>query len=571
MLCNTCDRHGLAVLLNDRMSIMPSRIAQRSRKSAKKTSKRVVLYVPDTFDPDVHLPEELRHLPDYARFLLHRINVGRVHLRRGNCLVYLKRDYLVEFIPKERFTAIRDALVESDVIHVRKFCVKGEMSFGYRLLYPHNQGFFLYQPTTKRLINKIVRWRKQESDALRHPVHRELRRYVKALTIDEQAALTSVHGTPFQQAAQVAMIRRIAEGDFFSIPDRYGRFHSNVTNLKKTLRPFLRYRDSELVNLDIANSQPMVFCLLLVNLLSNNGKLKNLIDYKFTESSNPYALDIDEAFLLSLSSSSSLSSAFPSSSLSSSLPQEDQETGRNEGEEEGEGETLPILRRFNVENSNKLNYDNTLCNSDFSYDKPDTYRNIQELQNNKEEEEGEALPILRRFGIEINNIVTNDNTLRQENFSYEMTDNWADDVKEFVELCEQGILYDDLMRRLNIPARRRDSFKRLFFSQVFFGTIKTTGRVRELFARDFPNVYKAINDLKRKDYRQLAYLLQAHESKIMIDVICRCILDELPGTFIATIHDSIMTTPDKADEVKTIMVREFQRFGLNPMIRLEAY
>ena len=33
----------------------------------------------------------------------------------------------------------------------------------------------------------------------------------------------------------------------------------------------------------------------------------------------------------------------------------------------------------------------------------------------------------------------------------------------------------------------------------------------------------------------------------------------------------IMTTPDKADEVKAIMVREFQRFGLNPTIKLEAY
>ena len=93
----------------------------------------------------------------------------------------------------------------------------------------------------------------------------------------------------------------------------------------------------------------------------------------------------------------------------------------------------------------------------------------------------------------------------------------------------------------------------MFFSQVFFGKINTTGRIRELFARDFPIVYKAINDLKRKDYRQLAYLLQAHESKIMIDIICRKILVELPGTFIATIHDSIMTIPDRADEVKAIM------------------
>ena len=159
----------------------------------------------------------------------------------------------------------------------------------------------------------------------RHPVHRELRRYVKALTIDEQGALNSVHGTSFQQSAQVAMIRRIAEGDFFSIPDSYGRFHSNLTNLKKTLRPFLRYRDSELVNLDIANSQPMVFCLLLVNLLSNEGKLDNLIDYEFSDSSNAYALDIDEEFLLSLKSVF-LSSAFTSSSLSSLSSQEDQET-----------------------------------------------------------------------------------------------------------------------------------------------------------------------------------------------------------------------------------------------------
>jgi hypothetical protein len=55
----------------------------------------------------------------------------------------------------------------------------------------------------------------------------------------------------------------------------------------------------------------------------------------------------------------------------------------------------------------------------------------------------------------------------------------------------------------------------------------------------------------------------------MLDVICRNILAEMPGTFVGTIHDSILTTPDKADEVRTIMVREFRRFGLHPTIRLE--
>jgi hypothetical protein len=145
------------------------------------------------------------------------------------------------------------------------------------------------------------------------------------------------------------------------------------------------------------------------------------------------------------------------------------------------------------------------------------------------------------------------------------------DVLEFIDLCERGILYDDLMRRLGVPPHRRKAFKRLIFSQVFFGKNTQTGRLRDLFARDFPTVYQVITDLKRKDYRQLAYLLQAHESKIMIDVICRRILEELPGTFVGTIHDSILTTPDKADEVRAIMLREFQRFGLKPTIRTEAY
>ena len=396
------------------------------------------------------------------------------------------------------------------------------------------------------------------------------------ITIDEQAALTSVHGTPFQQAAQVAMIRRIKDGDFFIIPDRFGRFHSNFTNLKKTLRPFLRYRNSRLCNLDIANSQPMIFCLLLVNLLSNNGKLGNLIDYEFSASLNPYDIEIDDS--LSLSWGSFLSSDSPTSSLHP-FPQE---TQRIEGEGEGGGEAFPILRRFDNEISSIVNDDNALRQDNFSYglthglaDSPTSSLppENQETRENEGEGEGgeEALPILRRFDNEISGISNNDNTLRPVNFSYGMTDNWADDVKEFVELCEQGILYDGLMRRLHIPLQRRDSFKRLFYTQVFFGEVKPTGRVRELFARDFPTVYKAVNDLKRKDHHQMAYLLQAHESKIMIDVICRKILNELPGTFIATIHDSIMTTPDKADEVKAIMVREFRRFGLNPTIKLEAY
>ena len=45
--------------------------------------------------------------------------------------------------------------------------------------------------------------------------------------------------------------------------DDYGRVHTNLTNLKSDLRQFLCLDGSPLVNLDIANSQPMFLGLLL--------------------------------------------------------------------------------------------------------------------------------------------------------------------------------------------------------------------------------------------------------------------------------------------------------------------
>ena len=74
----------------------------------------------------------------------------------------------------------------------------------------------------------------------------------------------------------------------------------------------------------------MIFCLLLVNLLSNGGKLDNMLDVEFPEGSlNPYSIEIDEGFLSSLSG-----------------PQDRQE----EGKEEGNNGDNPILREKREEN-----------------------------------------------------------------------------------------------------------------------------------------------------------------------------------------------------------------------------
>ena len=58
-------------------------------------------------------------------------------------------------------------------------------------------------------------------------------------------------------------ISSIADKDYFvSVDSTVGRFHSNLTNLKKDYRNFLNYDNQELVSVDLKNSQPYLSVVL---------------------------------------------------------------------------------------------------------------------------------------------------------------------------------------------------------------------------------------------------------------------------------------------------------------------
>lgn len=59
-------------------------------------------------------------------------------------------------------------------------------------------------------------------------------------------------------------INKFANQEFyFSVDDNVGRFHSNLTNIKREIRNFITYDGHKLVNVDIKNSQPLFSTLLL--------------------------------------------------------------------------------------------------------------------------------------------------------------------------------------------------------------------------------------------------------------------------------------------------------------------
>lgn len=59
-------------------------------------------------------------------------------------------------------------------------------------------------------------------------------------------------------------IKRLAKKEFYyTIDDNVGRFHSNLTNIKRELRHYITYDHQKLVNIDIKSAQPFLSQMLL--------------------------------------------------------------------------------------------------------------------------------------------------------------------------------------------------------------------------------------------------------------------------------------------------------------------
>ena len=91
-------------------------------------------------------------------------------------------------------------------------------------------------------------------------------------------------------------IHKLAKQDYhYSVDDNVGRFHSNLTNIKKELRHYITYDGETLVNVDIKNSQPLLSSVLFDPSFYTNkkkGQRVNLYDFpsvfEYLVNSNKY-------------------------------------------------------------------------------------------------------------------------------------------------------------------------------------------------------------------------------------------------------------------------------------------
>ena len=144
-------------------------------------------------------------------------------------------------------------------------------------------------------------------------------------------------------------------------------------------------------------------------------------------------------------------------------------------------------------------------------------------------------------------------------------------MKHYIALTEAGRLYDHLMAEWQIDAGKRQEFKGSFFGEVLFCKDHTRYESGRRFADRYPNVMKAVADLKSRDYKQASVLLQRCEAALMMNRVVRRVMDEFPDDFVATVHDSLLCLSDRADDYQRVLRQEFGRVGLSPTIRREEY
>lgn len=149
--------------------------------------------------------------------------------------------------------------------------IPGETCYKYEFAPEYRSRFIpikLSNPKLRRRIDQV--WyeiRKQDNATIKG--RSEQSKYLKQLTIDRayREYLDANYSKDTDQYNNLlASAMRIEIGDIrHKVDNTSGRFHSNVTNLSKDLRQFLRINNEPLANIDIKNSQPYLSTILLTD------------------------------------------------------------------------------------------------------------------------------------------------------------------------------------------------------------------------------------------------------------------------------------------------------------------
>jgi len=219
-------------------------------------------------------------IPGYCRdYFFEVISIVALHVRKDEGKTPLKLAYIKKLVPGG--DKYMKALLEAGVIERSGYYVPGQSCYKYCFSAKYDSKYISSLLDNSKFQRRIElaqeSLKKEAAKTVRG--HSEQVKWLNKLTIDgsylEYLNKTLTAGTD-QYNKICASATRIIDGHIkYNIDKTSGRFHSNVTNLAKVLRPYLRIDGQPLVNCDIRNSQPYLSTILLTSPGKVSGLAKN--------------------------------------------------------------------------------------------------------------------------------------------------------------------------------------------------------------------------------------------------------------------------------------------------------
>lgn len=197
------------------------------------------------------------------------ISIVACHTRKDNGSSQLQMTYIKKLVPQGHKYLM--ALIDLNIIQRSGNAIVGQTSYQYNFAPDYQSKYISLPLNNAKLIRRIEMARtdikKKVAKSIRG--HSEQVKYLKLLTIApgyDDFIKSNYTVETDQYNSIVASATRIKNNDIFhKVDSTSGRFHSNMTNMAKGLRPFLRINGEQLVNLDIKNSQPYLSTILLTD------------------------------------------------------------------------------------------------------------------------------------------------------------------------------------------------------------------------------------------------------------------------------------------------------------------
>jgi len=196
------------------------------------------------------------------------ISIVSVHFRKDNEPAPLKYEYIHRLVPHGG--EYLRALIDLGVIVRTGNAIPGQTSYRYSFA-PEYQSRFISVPLKD---TKFIRRIQTVFGEIREEARRSVRanneqvRFLERLRIEPgYVEVLDRHRTEVDRYnAMKAAAVRIENGEIhYSIDGTSGRFHSNITNLSKELRPYLRINGHPLASVDVKNCQPYLTTVILTN------------------------------------------------------------------------------------------------------------------------------------------------------------------------------------------------------------------------------------------------------------------------------------------------------------------